>query len=111
MLGDQAPPYFEEGWFACGLERKVVEASALEHRLGARRLDARNLKGMKDSMRPNLDERVAQALLLEIDRHARIEDALVEADQPVHVRGDECQVMDVVEKLHFQPRAAVISYT
>ena len=83
----------------------MVEASALEHRLGARRLNARNLKGMKDSVRPNFDEGVAQALLLEIDRHARVEDPLVEADQPVHVRGDKRQVMDVVEQLHVQPPA------
>ena len=41
----------------------MVEASALEHRLGARRLNPGNLKGMKDSVRADFDEGVAQTLL------------------------------------------------
>ena len=60
---------------------------------------------MKDSVRADFNEGVAQALFLEIDRYARVEDPLVEADQPVHVRGDKRQVVDVVEQLHVRPPA------
>ncbi len=43
-LGDEAPPHFPERLLACGIERKVVEAPALEHRLVAWRLNSRDLK-------------------------------------------------------------------
>ena len=85
---------------ACGIEREVVEAPALEHRLLAWRLNPRDLTWMKDSVRPHFDEGVAQTLLLERDRQARSEDPLVETDQSVHVGGDKRQVVDVVEQLH-----------
>ena len=35
-LGNEAPPYFPERLLACSIERKVVEAPALEHGLVAR---------------------------------------------------------------------------
>ena len=82
------------------LSAKWSKAPALEHRLLAWRLNPRDLKWMKDSVRPHFDEGVAQTLLLEIDRHARSEDPLVETDQSVHVGGDKRQVVDVVEQLH-----------
>ena len=34
-LGNEEPPYFPERLLACGIERKAVEASALEHGLVA----------------------------------------------------------------------------
>jgi hypothetical protein len=46
---------------------------------------------------PHLDERVAQAVLLEVHRDARVEHALVEADQAIEVAGEERQVVDCTE--------------
>ena len=82
------------------LSAKVVEASALEHRLGAGRLNSRDLKGVKNGVRTHFDEGVAQPLLLKIDRDARSEDTFVETYQSIHVGGDKRQVMYVVEQLH-----------
>lgn len=99
-LGNEAPPYFPERLLACGIERKVVEAPALEHGLVARRFNSRDLKWVQDSVRTHFDEGVAQPLLLEIDRDVRSEDTFVETYQSVHVGGDKRQVMYVVEQLH-----------
>jgi hypothetical protein len=55
---------------------------------------------MQDSMRTYFDEGVPQTLLIEVDRHTRAEDALVEVNQPIHVGRDKRQVMDIVQKLH-----------
>ena len=82
----------------------MIEAPAGEHRPLARNLDSGHLKRVQDGVRTDLDEGMSQTLLLEVDGHARPEDAVVEADQPVHVGGDERQVMNVVEQLHVSLR-------
>lgn len=51
-------------------------------------------------MRADLDEHVPKAFLFQVDHDTRVEDALVETDQPVHVGCHERQVVDVVEQLH-----------
>ena len=61
-LGNETPPYFPECFLACGIERKVVEPTALEHGLVARRFNSRDLKWVQDSVRTHLDEGVAQPL-------------------------------------------------
>src|SRR5215212_5931755 len=76
----------------------MVEASAPEHRLGARRLEAGNLKGMQDRVRSHLDKGVAEIFFFQIHRGSCPEDALVEGDEAIHVGGDKRQVVDVVEQ-------------
>jgi hypothetical protein len=44
---------------------------------------------VQDRVRPDLDERMAEAGLLAIERYPRVEDALVERDQPIHIGGEE----------------------
>ena len=76
----------------------MVETAALEHRLVAGRGHSGNLKRMQDSVWTNCYERVAKAILLEVECCPCFEDALVEFDQAIHVCGDERQVMDVVQQ-------------
>jgi hypothetical protein len=80
----------------------MVEPTTLEKRLLTRRLDAGHLERVQHRVRTHLDEGVANAFLLHIERHPCLEDALVKGDQPVHVGGDERQVMDVVEQLQLR---------
>ena len=40
------------------------------------------------------------SLLLAVERHPRVEDPLVERDQPIHVGGEERHVMQVVDQGH-----------
>jgi hypothetical protein len=49
------------------------------------RLDAGNLERMEQRVRPYLYEDVAKALFLQVERHPRLEDALVEGDKAVHI--------------------------
>src|SRR5215217_7683123 len=81
----------------------MVEPAAVEQRLFARGLDTGHLERMKQRIRSHLDEDVAKALFLQVERHPRLEDALVEGDQAVHVGSDECYVMDAVEQPHASP--------
>jgi len=57
-FGDEAPPHFPERLLARGIERKVVEATAFEHRLLAGRLNSRDLEWVKDGVRTHLDKRM-----------------------------------------------------
>ena len=52
---------------------------------------------MQQRVRPHLDEDVAKAFFLQVERHPRLEDALVEGDEAAHVGSDECYVMDTIK--------------
>jgi hypothetical protein len=49
---------------------------------------------------PHLEENVAKTLLSHVERQLGIEDALVEADEPIHVFGEEGDMMNAVYELH-----------
>jgi hypothetical protein len=50
---------------------------------------ARHLEWVQNRVRPDLDERMAEAGLLAFERYPRVEDAFVERDQPIHVGSEE----------------------
>src|SRR5215203_4683454 len=81
----------------------MVEAPTVEHRLFPRGLDSGDLERMQQRIRTHLDEDVAKALFLQVERHPRLEEALVEGDQAVHIGSNECYVMDAVEQPHASP--------
>lgn len=90
-------------FFARRVEGEVVQAPARKDRLPRGRVDPIDLEGMEHGVRTNLDEGVTAAwwiLLCPIEGHPRVEDALVEGDQPVHVAGQKGHMVQVVEQRH-----------
>ena len=102
VLEDDASAELQERILAGGVEPEVVEPATVEHRLVAGRLHAGNLERMQEGVWTDLDQHVPKALLFQVDPDPRIEDALVETDQPVQVVRDERQVVDVVQQLHWR---------
>jgi hypothetical protein len=56
------------------------------------------LERVQHRCRPDFDKHMPQTLFLQIERDARVKDSLVEVDQPVHVGGEEGQMVNAVDK-------------
>ncbi len=99
----QAAANLEESLLTRRVEREVVEAPAREDRLPRRRVDPIHLERMENRVGTDLDEDVTspwRIFLGSVEGHARVKDALVEGDQPVHVAGQEGHVVQAVEQRH-----------
>src|SRR5215203_3820492 len=93
-----APVTLPERLLALRVQSEMVEASAPEHRLRARWLNAGYLTRVQDCVRSHLDKGVAATIFFQVHRDSCPKDALVEGDEAIHVGGDERQVVDVVEQ-------------
>jgi len=75
----------------------MVQSASLKHWRRGRWSDARNLKGVKDRMRSHLDEGVSKTIFRQIKSDPRLKNTSVKSNEAIHVRGDEGQVIDIIE--------------
>jgi hypothetical protein len=94
-LGDEAPRISRNASSLAALSAKWSRRPRLNigWKVGGSRPGISN--GWSAVCRPNFDEGITQAFLLEIDCNSSFENAFVEANQPIHIGSDERQVMDV----------------
>ena len=99
-LGDEAAPNLEERLLARSLEGEMVEASTLEHRLPARHTICWNLERMQRRVLTDRYQCVPPSAVLAVTDNARVENTLVEPDEPIQVRREERDVMKAVDERH-----------
>jgi len=74
----------------------VVESSALEHRLPSGHPVGGNLERVQHGVTER-DQRVAASSIFAIADYLRVENSLVESDQPIDVGSDESDVVGAAD--------------